>query len=218
MARVQVLPDAVARRIAAGEVIERPVSVVKELIENSLDAGARRIVVEIDGGGIERIAVTDDGEGMAAEDLALAFRPHATSKIRTEEDLLQIATLGFRGEALPSIAAVADVEVWTRRAADATGAFLHLRGGERLGGGATGTPQGCRIEVRELFFNTPARRKFLKSAQTESGHVGQLLGRIALAAPETEFRFVQNGREALRFPAERPAERIARVLGRELAG
>ncbi len=217
MARVQVLPDAVARRIAAGEVIERPVSVVKELVENSLDAGARRIVVEVDGGGVDRIAVTDDGEGMAAEDLPLAFRPHATSKIRTEEDLLQIATLGFRGEALPSIAAVADVEVWTRRAADASGAHLHLRGGELVGGGVTGAPAGCRIEVRELFFNTPARRKFLKSAQTESGHVAQLLGRIALAAPETEFRLVQNGREALRCPAEGRQERIARILGRELA-
>lgn len=214
--RVRVLPESVARRIAAGEVIERPVSVVKELVENSLDAAARAIVVEIDGGGIERIAISDDGEGMSAEDLALAFLPHATSKIRDEEDLLRIATLGFRGEALPSIAAVAEVEIWTRRPEDASGSHRLLRGGESIRSGATGAPAGTRIEVRDLFFNTPARRKFLKSPATEAGHVGQTIGRLALAHPGVAFRLVQNGRETLRFPAESLGERVARVLGKDL--
>src|SRR5262249_51632165 len=157
-----------------------------------LDAGSRSIVVEIDGGGIERIAVTDDGHGMAAEDLPIAFRPHATSKIRSEEDLLAIATLGFRGEALPSIAAAAEGEVWTRLDGVDAGARLRVRGGEHLAFEAAGTPTGARIEVRELFFNTPARRKFLRSPPSESAAITQLLGRIALARAEVAFRLVQN--------------------------
>ena len=215
MPKIQVLPDSVARRIAAGEVVERPVSVVKELIENSIDAGARRVTVEIDQGGRSRIAVTDDGEGMPREDATLAFRPHATSKIRSEEDLLRVSTLGFRGEALPSIAAVSEIELWTRPAADRVGTHLRIREGEFLGVEDAGTGAGCRIEVRDLFFNTPVRRKFLKSALTEGGHVAQLVGRLALTNCEIGFTLVQEGRETLCLTASDLRSRLRQVLGRE---
>ncbi len=216
MGKVQVLPEAVARRIAAGEVIERPVSVVKELVENSLDAGARTITIELEQGGRARIAVVDDGEGMSREDVELAFRPHATSKIRNEEDLLRVATLGFRGEALPSIAAVADVEVSTCRRGDAAGSRLRLRGGERLALEDAGVPAGCRIEVRDLFFSTPVRRKFLKAPATEAGHVSQLVSRIALSHPEIAFTLLQEGRETLVLAPSDLRTRIRRLLGREV--
>ncbi len=216
MGRVQVLPEAVARRIAAGEVIERPVSVVKELVENSLDAGATAITVELEQGGRSRIVVADDGEGMSREDVELAFRPHATSKIRSEEDLVRIATLGFRGEALPSIAAVAEVAVTTCRRGEGVGTELRLRGGDRLALADAGAPAGCRIEVRELFFPTPARRKFLKAPATEAGHVSQLLARIALSHPEVAFTLVQEGRETLSLPPAGLRTRIRHLLGREI--
>jgi DNA mismatch repair protein MutL len=214
--RIQVLPDAVARKIAAGEVIERPVSVVKELVENSLDAGARAITVELEQGGRARIAVADDGEGMSRDDAELAFRPHATSKIRSEEDLLCIATLGFRGEALPSIAAVADVEVTTCRRGETVGTRLRLCGGERLALEDAGAPAGCRIEVRDLFFSTPARRKFLKAPTTEAGHVAQLLARLALSHPAIAFTLSQEGRETLALPPSDLRTRIRHLLGREV--
>ena len=172
MPKIQVLPDSVARKIAAGEVIERPASVVKELVENSLDAGAGRIVVELDQGGRRRIAVTDDGEGMAREDVLVAFQPHATSKIRGEEDLLRISTLGFRGEALPSIAAVSEVELWTCRRGETVGTHLRMEGGKPVLAEDVGTAIGCRIEVRELFAPTPARRKFLKAPADGGGTRG----------------------------------------------
>jgi DNA mismatch repair protein MutL len=216
MGDVRILDDAVARKIAAGEVIERPVSVAKELVENSLDAGARHVVVEIDQGGRSRIAVTDDGEGMAREDVLVAFEPHATSKIRSEDDLLAIATLGFRGEALPSIAAVSDVELWTRRRGDAAGTHVRLRAGRPILEEETGTAVGCRIEVRDLFVTTPARRKFLKAPATEAGHVAQLLSRLALARPGVGFSLRQDGREASSFPPATVRERIRRVLGAEV--
>jgi DNA mismatch repair protein MutL len=214
--KIRVLPDSVARKIAAGEVIERPASVVKELIENSLDAGARRIVVEIAHGGRARIAVADDGEGIAREDAAVAFQPHATSKIRDDRDLCGISTLGFRGEALPSIAAVADVELWTcRREAD-VGTHLLLRGGKPVVVEDAGVPPGCRIEVRELFHGTPARRKFLKAPATEAGHVAQLVGRFALARPGIGFELRQDARAAVTFPPAGRRERIRRVIGAEI--
>ncbi len=216
MPSIRVLPDSVARKIAAGEVIERPASVVKELVENSLDAGAHRIVVEIAQGGRARVAVTDDGEGIAREDTVVAFQPHATSKIRDAEDLHGISTLGFRGEALPSIAAVAEVELWTcRRDAD-VGTHVRLHAGKPVVVEDAGTPPGCRIEVHDLFCATPARRKFLKAATTEAGHVAQLVGRFALARPEIAFELRQDQRVPLTFPPAGPRERIRRVLGAEI--
>jgi DNA mismatch repair protein MutL len=216
MSKIQVLPDSVARKIAAGEVIERPASVVKELVENSLDAGAGRVVVELDRGGRGRIAVTDDGEGMAREDVLVAFEPHATSKIRGEEDLLRISTLGFRGEALPSIAAVSEVELWTCRSGETVGTHLRMRGGEPSIAEDVGTAVGCRIEVRELFAATPARRKFLKAPATEAGHVAQLVGRFALARPDVGFELRHETRAALTLPPGTRRERIRRVLGGEI--
>jgi DNA mismatch repair protein MutL len=212
---IQVLPDSVARKIAAGEVIERPASVVKELVENSLDAGAGRILIEVDQGGRSRIAVTDDGEGISREDVRVAFEPHATSKIRTDEDLLSIATLGFRGEALASIAAVAEVEIWTSRRGDAAGTHALLRGGAPLVVEDVGTAVGCRIEARDLFFSTPARRKFLKTASSEVGHVTQLVGRLALAHPDVGFALRVDGRDSLSLPPDSRRARIRRVLGGE---
>jgi DNA mismatch repair protein MutL len=214
--KIQVLPDSVARKIAAGEVIERPVSVVKELVENSLDAGAGRVVVELDQGGRRRIAVTDDGEGMAREDVLVAFQPHATSKIRGEEDLLRISTLGFRGEALPSIAAVSEVELWTCRRGETVGTHLRMEGGKPVLAEDVGTAVGCRIEVRELFAPTPARRKFLKAPATEAGHVAQLVGRFALARPDIGFELRQETRDTLSLPPGTRRERIRRVLGGEI--
>ena len=218
MAKIQVLADSVARKIAAGEVIERPASVVKELVENSLDAGARRVVVELDQGGRTRIAVTDDGEGMAREDAVVAFEPYATSKIRDAEDLTRIATLGFRGEALPSIAAVADVDLWTCRRGDAVGTHLRVRGGESVVVEDVGTAAGCRIEVRDLFSSTPARRKFLKVPATEAGHVSQLVSRFALGRADVGFELRQDNREAISFPPATLRERIRRVLGSDVDG
>lgn len=216
MGKIRVLSDSVARKIAAGEVIERPASVVKELVENSLDAGARHVVVELEQGGRSRIAVTDDGEGIAREDVSVAFEPHATSKIRSDDDLSRIATLGFRGEALPSIAAVSDLDLWTCRRGDAAGTHLRLRGGQPIVHEDAGTAVGCRIEVRDLFFSTPARRKFLKAAATEAGHVAQLLGRLALARPEIGFALRQDGRDTLSLPPDGRRARIRRVLGAEI--
>jgi DNA mismatch repair protein MutL len=216
MGRIQLLPESVARRIAAGEVIERPASVVKELVENALDAGAVNIVVEVERGGCDTIAVADDGEGMSREDLPLAFLPHATSKIRTEEDLLEVRSLGFRGEALPSIAAVSEVRVWTRRRVDPTGTFLRVRGGEIGEPVDAGAPPGCRVEVRDLFFNTPVRRKFLKSPAAEASRIAQTLARLALAWPEIGFRLLQDGRETLALPPGDWRSRIRKILGREL--
>ncbi|MBI2962577.1 MAG: DNA mismatch repair endonuclease MutL [Deltaproteobacteria bacterium] len=218
MGRIQVLADSVARKIAAGEVIERPMSVVKELVENSLDAAARHVVVEIEHGGRTRIAVTDDGEGIAREDVPVAFEPHATSKIRTDDDLLHIATLGFRGEALPSIAAVSDVELWTCRRGEAVGTHFRLHGGAVVAREDVGTAVGCRIEVRDLFSTTPARRKFLKAPATEAGHVVQLIGRLALARPEVGFALRQDGRDTLSLPPDSRRARIRRVLGAEIDG
>jgi DNA mismatch repair protein MutL len=216
MGSIRVLPDSVARKIAAGEVIERPASVVKELVENSLDAGARRILIEVDQGGRSRIAVTDDGGGIAREDVSLAFEPHATSKIRTDEDLLTIATLGFRGEALPSIAAVAEVEIWTARRGDACGTHALVRAGRPLVVEDVGTAVGCRIEARDLFSGTPARRKFLKAPSTEVGHVIQGVGRLALAHPEVGFALRVDGRDSLSLPPDGARARIRRVLGAEI--
>lgn len=212
MSRVRILEKSVAERIAAGEVVDRPVSVVKELVENSLDAAASRITVELQGGGTSLLRVVDDGHGMSEEDARLAVQRFATSKIREWEDLDALSTLGFRGEALPSIAAVARLEILTCEPGAEHGTELRIEGSEIVRiGPAPGVP-GTRITVRDLFYNTPARRKFLRSPAAETSQVVDLLGRMAAAWPEVHFRLVSNGKELLSFPAGlSSAERLSRM-------
>ncbi len=187
MGRIRILTDQVANQIAAGEVVDRPASVVKELLENSLDAGATRIVVEVEAGGRKLIRISDNGSGMVRDDALLAFERHATSKIRSSDDLLSISTLGFRGEALPSIASIARVQVETRAAADEGGTALEIAGGKIHRVEDAGLPPGTTIAVRDLFFNTPARRKFLRAESTELSHVTALVTHYALAHPGKHF-------------------------------
>ncbi len=216
--RIRLLPTPVAEQIAAGEVVERPASVVKELVENSIDAGARRIDVELTEGGVGSIVVVDDGEGMGPEDALLAFRRHATSKIADAGDLLRVTTLGFRGEALAAIAAVADVRMVTRPPSLEVATQVRVHGGAVADVRETGAPVGTRLEVRDLFFNTPARRKFLKTPGTEVGHVNELVVRCALACPSIGFTLRHAERTLVELPAvERPEDRLAQVFGRERA-
>jgi DNA mismatch repair protein MutL len=218
MAKIAILPPAVQGQIAAGEVIERPASVVKELVENALDAGARHVDVRLAGGGLELIAVRDDGEGMAPDDAVVAFARHATSKLARAEDLEAVATLGFRGEALPSIAAVGRVRLVTRRGADVSGVAVEADAGGARAGGAAGAAPGTSVEVRDLFAETPARRKFLRTAGTEVGHVVDVLTRIAVASPGVGFRLEHDGREVLGLPpVGEPRQRLVQVLGRARA-
>jgi DNA mismatch repair protein MutL len=215
MPSIRILPDSVVNKIAAGEVIERPASVVKELLENSLDAGARRVAVEVEAGGKRLIRVTDDGCGMAHDDALLAFERHATSKLRAPEDLLAIATLGFRGEALPSIASVARVLLETRRSEDAAGTRVEINGGKIAAVKETGCAPGTQLAVRGLFFNVPARRKFLRSDTTELGHVASLVTHYALAHPEIGFTLRSAGHMLLEAaPVGSLPERVYQVLGR----
>jgi len=217
MSIIRILPEAVANKIAAGEVVERPASVVKELMENSLDAGASRVEVSLEAGGKRRITSTDDGCGMSHDDALLAFERHATSKIRTAEDLFEISTLGFRGEALPSIAAVSRLELETRHASENAGTRVEIAGGRLRDVKEVAWPQGTRVEVRDLFFNTPARRKFLKSESTELGHIATLVTHYALAHPEKSFRLVSLTNEILNVsPVTTARERVYQVLGGQL--
>ncbi len=217
MSRIRVLDQSVADRIAAGEVVERPASVVKELVENSLDAGARTITVEVLGAGSGLIRVSDDGAGMNPEDAALAVRRFATSKIAVAEDLERIVTYGFRGEALPSIAAVSRLWLVTRPAAAEAGTQVEIEGGGPPRIGAAGTAPGTVVSVESLFFNTPARRKFLKSPAREFALMAETVQRLALAAPAVTVRLRHEGRETFAYPAADPEERLAQVLGRDLA-
>ncbi|MGH9797872.1 MAG: DNA mismatch repair endonuclease MutL, partial [Candidatus Polarisedimenticolia bacterium] len=213
MGRIRVLDAAVRNQIAAGEVIERPASVVKELVENALDAGAARIEVEIEGGGADRIRVADDGAGMERDDAVLAFERHATSKIREADDLRSIHSFGFRGEALPSIASVAGV-VLTTSPDGREGTRIRIRAGtlERVEPAAH--PRGTTVELEGLFQNAPARRKFLRSPGTEAAHVADTLLRLAAAQPAVAFRLVSGGREAVSWPAAADlAGRVAQILG-----
>jgi DNA mismatch repair protein MutL len=207
-----------ASRIAAGEVVERPASVVKELMENSLDAGATEISVSIEKSGTALVGVADNGEGMGPEDLALAVERHATSKLRSEEDLFRVASLGFRGEALPSIAAVSRMEIVSRPLASETGYRLRVEGGKKTAPAPTGSPPGTSVEVRDIFFNTPARRKFLKSPATELSHICDVFNRLALAHPEVHFRLSHGGRLIADHAAIRQSgHRLQQVFGREIA-
>ncbi len=216
MGQIRILSDQVANQIAAGEVVDRPASVVKELLENALDAGATRIRVEVEAGGRKLIRVVDDGHGMGRDDALLAFERHATSKIRSSDDLLSIATLGFRGEALPSIASIARVELETRAAEEASGTDLEIVGGKIFRVDDAGLPAGTTITVRDLFFNTPARRKFLKAENTELSHVTALVTHYALAHPEKHFE-LHSATHALLIapPVHKPSERIFQIFGRE---
>jgi DNA mismatch repair protein MutL len=214
MSKIRVLPDHISNLIAAGEVVERPASVAKELIENAIDAGATRVIVDIEGGGRRLLKITDDGEGMSRDDAVLAFERHATSKISRAEDLNGIGTLGFRGEALASIASVARVELVTRTEDIAAGTRVVIEGGRMRDVKDAAHPRGTTMTVRDLFFNTPARRKFLRSEATESYHLTNLVTHYALAHPEISFTLTNNGRETIRVaPAKDLRERAYQIFG-----
>ena len=212
---IRVLPNELVDQIAAGEVIERPASVVKELIENSLDAGARRIEVDVEQGGVGLVRVRDDGCGIEPQALPLALTRHATSKIASLEDLEAIGTLGFRGEALPSIGSVARLRIASRTADAAHGTEILVEGGSMGAVRPAAQPPGTTIEMRDLFYNVPARRKFLRTAATELGHIARLLERLALSRPDVTLRLRAGERMLIDAPAGAPAERIAQLLGRE---
>ena len=197
MSKIHVLSSDISNKIAAGEVVERPASVVKELVENSIDAGATKIVVEIKNGGISLISVEDNGSGMAPDDAQIAFLRHATSKIQKEEDLDAIFTLGFRGEALYSIGAVSEAVIYTKRQCDEYGTVVSCEGGEIIASDEGGMSDGTKVVVRNLFFNTPARMKFLKKDATEAGYISDIINRFVLAHPEISFRFIKNGKDVV---------------------
>lgn len=215
---IKVLATEVASKIAAGEVIERPASVVKELIENSLDAGATQITIEAQGGGVELIKVSDNGAGIPASELELAFYRYATSKIGNLDDLEKISSLGFRGEALPSIAAVAEVEIATQTSAETVGSYMYLRKGEVVRKESHARPQGTTVTVRRLFRYFPARLKFLKSANTENSHIAHLVSQYALAFPEVKFSLVLDKRQSLHTTGNGDLrEVVSEIYGSELA-
>jgi DNA mismatch repair protein MutL len=216
MSRIRILPEAVANKIAAGEVVERPASVVKELLENALDAGANTIRIEVEQGGKRMIRVIDDGHGMAHDDALLAFERHATSKLRSADDLLSISTLGFRGEALPTIAAVSRLLLETRDGAEAEGTRVEFAGGKLIGVKPAGLPAGTTISVADIFYCVPARRKFLKSDTTELGHIASLVTHYALANPGKQFILSTPTQEIINCPpAEKLADRIYQLFGRQ---
>jgi DNA mismatch repair protein MutL len=216
MTRIRILAEHVANKIAAGEVVERPASVVKELLENALDAGARSIRVEVESGGKRMIRVIDDGSGMIHDDALLAFERHATSKLRTADDLLSIATLGFRGEALPSIAAVSRLLLQTRATEEEEGTRVEFAGGKLVGVNPEGLPSGTTISVADLFYCVPARRNFLKSETTELGHIASLVTHYALAHPDKQFVLKTPTQEIIHATAvETMAERVYQLFGRQ---
>src|SRR5205823_3051451 len=217
MARIHVLSEHVANKIAAGEVVERPASVLKELLENALDAGATRVRVQVEAGGKKLIQVTDNGCGMVRDDALLAFERHATSKIKDAEDLLNIHTLGFRGEALPSIAAVSRVALETRAAEESSGTIMEIAGGKILRVEESGLPAGTSIAVHDLFFNTPARKKFLRAESTELSHIASLVTHYALAHPEKHFELHSATNAVLVAPpVEDHSGRIYQVFGKDV--
>lgn len=214
--RIRPLSEALANQIAAGEVVERPASVAKELLENALDAGARRVDIACEEGGVRSIRITDDGAGVHPEDLALALQRHATSKVATLAELETVASLGFRGEALASIASVARVRLISRRAGAEEAWSVAAEGGEPSAPEPAGHPEGTTVEVRDLFFNTPGRRKFLRAERTELAHLETVVRRLALARPDLTLSLRHNGRQRLHFPAtEDRLRRLRDVLGRD---
>ena len=215
MGKIHVLPEHVANKIAAGEVVERPASVVKELLENALDAGATRIRIQVEAGGKKLIQITDNGCGMVRDDALLAFERHATSKIKNAEDLLSVATLGFRGEALPSIASVSRLHLETRSADEPAGTRIEINGGKIFKVEEAGLPPGTSITIRDLFFNTPARKKFLKAESTELSHIASLVTHYALAHPDKHFELHSATNALLVAPpvADR-SQRIYQVFGK----
>jgi DNA mismatch repair protein MutL len=216
MSRIRILAENVANKIAAGEVVERPASVVKELLENALDAGARSIRVEAESGGKRMIRVIDDGSGMNHDDALLAFERHATSKLRTADDLLSISTLGFRGEALPTIAAISRLLLETRTPEEDQGTRIEFAGGKLLGVKPAGVPAGTSISVADIFYCVPARRKFLKSETTELGHIASLVTHYALAHPEVHFQLKTPSQEIMNCsPVEKLSDRVYQIFGRQ---
>lgn len=218
MGKIIVLDEHTANKIAAGEVVERPASVIKELVENSIDAGATLIEVAIKGGGLTSISVSDNGSGMDSQDALLAFERHATSKLTNADDLDGIATLGFRGEALPSIAAVSKIRLSTRSEGNNAGIQIIIEGGKILHSGETGCPKGTYIEVNDLFYNTPARQKHLKNPTSEAGHVSDIISRIAMGYPGISFQLKNEGRIALKTPGNgNLLDCVASIYGTDLA-
>ena len=216
MSRIRILPEAVANKIAAGEVVERPASVVKELLENALDAGAKTIRVETEVGGKRMIRVIDDGHGMIHDDALLAFERHATSKLKSTDDLLSISTLGFRGEALPTIAAVSRLLLETRDEAESEGTRIEFAGGKLVSVKPAGLPAGTTISVADLFYSVPARRKFLKSDSTELGHIASLVTHYALANPDRQFVLTTPTQTIIDCPpAEKLSDRVYQLFGRQ---
>ncbi len=216
MAKIKILPENLSNKIAAGEVVERPAAVVKELVENALDAEATRIIIEVEKGGRSLMRVSDNGVGMGHDDALLAIERYATSKISTDDDLFAIRTLGFRGEALPSIAAVSRFKLITRNHTADTGTEVMVDGGKIKNVSEVGAPEGTMITVKQLFFNTPARRKFLKTIGTEMSHIADIVSRIALGHPEVQFRLVHNNKVVKSWPlVSQHLDRVADVLGKD---
>ena len=217
MPNIRILPENLSNKIAAGEVVERPASVVKELVENALDAGATRVIIEVEKGGQSLIQVSDNGVGMRRDDALLAIERYATSKISTDDDLFAIRTLGFRGEALPSIAAVSRFALITRDKAADAGTQISVDGGKIKNVSEIGAPEGTMITVKELFFNTPARRKFLKTVGTEMSHIADIVARMSLGHPEVQFRLIHNDKIVKSWPlVSQHLDRVVDVLGKDL--
>ncbi len=217
MSKIKILPEVLSNKIAAGEVVERPASVVKELVENALDAGSSRIIIEIEKGGRSLIRVSDNGSGMNRDDALLAIERYATSKIFKDRDLFAISTLGFRGEALPSIASVSRFTLVTKDESSAVGTEIVVQGGTVKKVSDVGAPTGTMVTVGQLFFNTPARRKFLKTVNTEMGHIADAAAAFALGRPRVQFRLVHNGKVLKSWPtASDPVDRVVDVLGKSI--
>ena len=218
MGKINVLDQATINQIAAGEVVERPASVAKELVENAIDAGATAVTVEIKEGGISLLRVTDNGSGMEKEDIRTAFLRHATSKIKSALDLLTVGSLGFRGEALSSISAVAQVELLTKTKNAFVGSRYVIEGGEEKAFEEAGCPSGTTFLVRNLFYNVPARKKFLKTAMTEGGYINELMERMALSRPDISFKYMNNGKTVLHTTGGNELKDIIyHIFGRDIA-
>ena len=217
MRKIAVLDQVTIDKIAAGEVVERPSSVVKELVENAIDAGASAVTVEIKDGGKTFLRITDNGSGIPKEQVSLAFLRHATSKIQKVEDLLEIASLGFRGEALSSISAVAQVELITKTASDMAGVRYIIEGGMEKSIEDIGAPEGTTFLVRNLFYNVPARSKFLKTAATEGGYISSLMEQMTLSHPEVSFKYIMNGQVKLHTSGNgNQKDVIYQIYGRDI--